>query len=136
MNLKELTVKEALLLLAEKTEPVVGSSNNSQCELIGIYVGCKLTPFVINGKDGIKDVDNFSIEVEPEHRYMTQQECIDWICLHGYKGYQVSMKEYEGSWMTPSDWNYENAEQLLYRTIQEIDGRIVYGEPMEFRVQI
>ncbi len=139
MALKELSVKEALKLLAEKyPEPVEGWFWHNECAeknkgILDIDTGNKKYVFKIKNAG---NYPHFAIEVEPEYRYMTQQEVVDWVCLHGYKGYQMKPKG-GNTWWKPYDLeNSDDIERYQYRTIQEIDGKIVYGEPQEFKVRV
>lgn len=130
--LKELDVKQALLLLTEKyPEPVKGWFNG------GIFGDLIIDPFSSTkpfGCLGVGQYEHFAIEVPDEYRYMTQQECIDWACLHGYKGHQVRYKN-GAKWFSSGQFSIEPKE-MEYRTIQEIDGKIVYGQPQEFKIKV
>jgi hypothetical protein len=131
MALKELSVKEALQLLAEKyPEPVEGYLLDSSESYPLLF---KLDYSSIHRLDKYR----FAIEVPNEYRYMTQQECIDWACLHGYEGYQVKYKG-EKTWYAAGLFGYCDSDipNYEYRTIQEIDGKIVYGESQEFKVKV
>jgi hypothetical protein len=129
MALKELSVKEALQLLAEKyPEPVEGYLLDSS----------ELYPLLFKlDYSSIHRLNKycFAIEVPDEYRYMTQQECIDWVCLHGYKGHQIRLKG-NSNWYSSMDYSFHEPCNYEYRTVQEIDGKIVYGEPQEFKIKV
>jgi hypothetical protein len=137
--LKELSVKEALLLLAEKyPEPVegvawsIGMKDKLKAQLFGTHGGNSSNPF--STYKGC--FERFAIEVSDEYRYMTQQECLNWVCLVGYKGYQVTEESEAGDfWLHPSFFDYIG-DGYKYRTIQEIGGRVVYGTAQEFKVKV
>lgn len=133
--LKELTVKEALHLLAEKyPEKQKVLFNNEMCELHGVDTA-SILPFIVRTKKlKFQSVSKINIEAPDEYRYMTQQECLDWVCLHGYKGYQVRYKD-GATWFSSGQFSIEPKE-MEYRAIQEIDGKIIYGEPQEFIVRV
>lgn len=138
MNLKDLDVKQALQLLAEKyPEPVEGwfwmfNEDNPEKGVLTSVETVDQHMFKYGGGGWWK---HFSIEVPDEYRYMTQQECLDWVCLHGHKGYQVKHKE-NTSWTYPQKQFYDEPEAMEYRTIKEIDGKVAYGEPQEFRKKV
>jgi hypothetical protein len=130
MGLKPVTVKEALKLLAEKyPEPV------ELCVIIRSKDKVNLN-FTINSACDLQQASYIAIEVPDEYRYMTQQECIDWVCLNAHKGYQVNFKRLKCNWDYACNWVYDEPEAMKYRTIQEIDGKIVYGEPQEFKIKV
>lgn len=135
--LKELDVKQALLLLAEKyPEPVEGwfwydEQDEKDKGILSIDTENEKHPFL---RIGMGNYLHFAVEVPDEYRHMTQQECIDWVCLHGYKGHQVRYKN-GAKWFSSGQFSIEPKE-MEYRTIQEIDGKIVYGQPQEFKVRV
>ena len=138
--LKELTVKEALQLLAEKyPEPVKGyfktNGITDKRTLKAVDVESAKMNFICEKGFSHKA---FFIETPDEYRYMTQQECLDWTCLNGHKGYQVREKG-KAYWLHPAFFMngfIPNPSDKEYRTIQEIDGKIVYGEPQEFKMRV
>jgi len=141
--LKELSVKEALILLADKYPESIDcfcwdeGYRHNKTQLTGVALDA-INKFRTHTGAYYHHCE---IEIPDEYRYMTQQECIDWVCLHGYKGHQVRYN-YNGSigtWGHPSDYVYGGGAVIQfyeYRTISEIDGKIVYGEPMEFKVKV
>jgi hypothetical protein len=89
-------------------------------------------------KQWIKDNEEkyMSQKTELKERYMTQQECLDWVVTIGYKNHNYRIKG--GVWMYPSWLVYDNESicNLEYRTVELVDGEIHYGEPKEFKVKI
>lgn len=143
--LKELTVKEALRLLADKyPEPVKGqylhrTDDNYEGSLRpGTLIGVEERCFTVKSEfNNVIFCEYFAIEVPDKYRHMTQQECIDWVCLHGHEGYQVKdITNNNKIWYPPSLPCFIKPEDMRYRTIREIDGKIVYGEPQEFKVKV
>lgn len=75
---------------------------------------------------------NCYIEVSDEYRYMTKEEQLDWVITVGYKNHQMRFKD--GVWFIPV--NVDTVESYEYRTVEMINGKIVYGEPKEFKVKV
>jgi hypothetical protein len=130
MGLKLITVKESLQLIAEKyPEPV------ELCVIIRSKDKVNLN-FTINSACDLQQASYIAVEVPDKYRYMTQQEFYDWCCTKGSSGYQVQADD--EIWMHPVHRYYDksNNRKYRYRTIQEIDGNIVYGEPQEFKIKV
>lgn len=134
--LKELTVKEALTMLAEKyPEPI-----DCYCWDRGCHHKTELTGVVTDvAKKFVTCTGGYyhhcEIEVPDKYRYMTQQECLNWVCLHGI-GYQVKEKNKQ-IWIPAAQCYFVYAsESYQYRTISLINGSIVYGESQEFKVKV
>lgn len=137
MTLKELTVKEALQLIAEKyPEPVYGfawSEVGDKKQFIKLAAVNTIGDYPSDSRFVYK---HFAIEVPDEYRYMTQQEHLNWLCLVGYKGHQMKLKK-NTEWVKPySITTPISMSSYEYRTVQEIDGKIVYGEPQEFKIKV
>jgi hypothetical protein len=137
--LKELDVKQSLLLLAEKyPEPIFGYfctnfplSTKIKNTLIAVHVGSNI-PFV--NENGCS-FSRFYIEVPDEYRYMTEEEQAAWVATIGYKNRLMRWKN-ETKWMLPVQLDADEIEICEYCTIEIIDGKIVYSKPMEFKVKV
>ena len=129
MGLKLITVKESLQLIAEKyPEPV------ELCVIIRSKDKVNLN-FTINSACDLQQASYIAVEVPDEYRCMTQQEASDFICLNKI---QVKLKTdiKDSVWFSGHAYSFNNPDKLTYRTIQEIDGNIVYGEPQEFKIKV
>lgn len=147
--LKELSVKEALQLLLDNfPNPVKGLFWSTHVQgysiltkhaeatpgmLIGILHG---HPYPFDIECTSERINHFAIEVSDTYRYMTYSEVVDWSCLHT-QGYQVKSKK-DSYWASPAYFCYYDVrpETMEYRTIQEVDGKVLYGEPQEFKVKV
>ena len=136
--LKELSVKEALQLLAEKyPEPVegvawsIGMKDKIKAQLFGTHGGNSSNPF--STYKGC--FEHFAIEVPDEYRYMTEEEQAAWVITTGYKHNLMRWKG-ETKWMLPVQLDADEIKMCEYCTVEIIDGKIVYSEPMEFKVKV
>ena len=136
-NLKELTVKEALTVLAECEEDITGYfwDHDYEDKYKGILCGIRKNAKCRFIKEGGSYFTHFAIEAPDKYRYMTREECVDWACTVGYKEHQVRCKTTE-AWKNPAFWSYDFPETLEYRIVQEVDGCIMHGEPQEFKVKV
>ena len=71
------------------------------------------------------------IEVPDEMRYMTKEEQSVWAVTIGYKNHQ--MRYGDSNWFSVR--SVSTPEEYEYRTVEVIDGKIIYGEPKEFKVK-
>lgn len=137
MALKEISVKEALQMLAEKyPEPVEGwfwydEQDKKDKGILNISAENEKHPF---NRKYIGNYPHFAIEVPNEYRYMTPEEHAAWLVTVGYKDHQMRSKN--SYWFKPFNLDLGGVENYEYRTVKLVDGKIVYGEPQEFRVRV
>jgi hypothetical protein len=80
-------------------------------------------------------VKRFPLTITVE-RYMTREECMAWISIIGFKGYQVRVST-DSIWRYPTYFNFGNEiEHYEYRTVDFVNSELVCGEPEEFKTEI
>ena len=72
---------------------------------------------------------------KPKTRLMTQEEYLAWACTEGSTGWQVSYND--STWEHPSRFPYTgDFEAYQRRTVQWNNGKPIYGEPMDFTMEV
>lgn len=113
-----------------------GELNGFTIELINFTEHDKL-PMLVDfvHEDLLVRVKRFPLTIELE-RYMTREECVAWVSIIGFKGYQVRVKT-DSIWQYPCSFGFNNKiEDYEYRTVAYVNSEFVYGEPEEFKVEI
>lgn len=141
--IKELTKEEAKQYLFTNQELVFWDGEeynakgiefyNNKGRLIGLGVNFKKDFFMCDKAE--LAYGHTGIEVEPKMRYMTHEEYAAWLVTVGYKNHQLRHKK--AHWWKLFELELsDKINDYEYRTVEMIDGKIVYGEPQEFKVKV
>ena len=93
-----------------------------------------VSPIRKNGFGSMARPWKYAAIEETKERYMTTEECIAWACTEGSSGWQASSPV--GNWVQPTVWSYTaGVKGYKRRTVDWNNGKPIYGEPQEFKIE-